>query len=531
VPRLRILVLALLGSAFVPLACASSGGGADPDPAPSPTPPSWDQAAVEQASAAITPEAMRAHIAYLASDELGGRGTPSPGLEMAAEYIADQFSSYGLRPAGDAGTYIQRYRYEKATLRHEAISLTYQADDELHSLQYGADFFVIPADQERVEGEAVYLGTATDVRTGFPPEVAGKIALVLIPPTGPGEGFDAQRTVRDAADAGALAFVLIFPPGVPEQAIAANVAETQTNQPFLGVPLIGMLYGGASAMLAAAGLDFDALWQQDSTPKTPVSLSGVSLTLKVPLDRVSSEPPNVVALIPGSDPELSNTYVVYTAHLDGLGIGPPDASGDSIYNGANDDASGTAALLEIARTFASLPQPPARSVVFLSVSGEEVGFLGSHYFVSNPTVPAAGMVANLNIECIARGTDSDEYEVGEKYVTLGPLARQVVEDHPSMRLTNTLDLSDHPFFSVETDLFRSDHGSFAVAGIPFFMFGGGLTDDLHQPSDEIERLDLDRAAQVARLYFTLGTAIANDPTQPGWKEGGLEHIREMLYWF
>jgi hypothetical protein len=528
--QLRAPVLGLLASALVSVSCAS-GGGVDPDPALSPAPAAYDQAAIDQASASITPGALRAHIAFLASDDLGGRGTPSPGQEKAAQYVAERFSSYGLEPAGDGGSYIQRYAYEKAKLRHEAISLEYQSDQGPQSFEYGVEFFVIPAEQEQVAAEAVYVGTAADVSAGLPAEVSGRIAFVLIPPTGPGDGFDAQRTVRAAADAGALAFVLIFPPGVPEQAIAANVAETEANQPFLGVPLIGMLYDAASRVFTAAGLEFDTLWQHDDTANKPLSLDGVSLNLHVPLDRAYSEPPNVVALIRGSDPVLSSTYVVYSAHLDGLGIGPPDASGDSIYNGANDDASGSAALLEIARTFAALPRPPARSILFVSVSGEELGFLGSRHFVTNPTVPASSMVTNLNIECIARGTDSDEYEISEEYITVGPLVRQVVAEHPAMRLTDTTNPPDHPLFSVEADLFRSDHGSFAVAGIPFVMFGCGITDDYHRPSDEIARLDLDKATRVARLYFTLGAAIANDPAQPGWREGSLEHIREIVWWF
>jgi hypothetical protein len=493
--------------------------------------PEYDPVAVERASTAITPETLYPHVAYLASDDLGGRGTPSPGLEMAAEYMAERFDSYGLQPAGDAGTFIQRWHYETASPEHDAVSLTYQAKGKVHSLEYGADFVVFPADQERVEGEAVYLGTVADLRAGFPPEVAGKVALVLISLTEP--GFDGERVSRAAADAGALAFGLIMPPGVPLRTWFPDVAGIKTNQPILGLPNIMLGYGSAARVLAAAGLDLDAMRKSDSDPVAPVGLSGVSLTLEVPLDRVSSEPPNVVAVLPGSDPELRETHVVYTAHLDGLGIGLADASGDSIYNSANDNASGSAALLEIARAFTSLPRPPARSVVFLSVGGEEVGYFGSRHFVQNPTVPVSGMVVNLNIDCIARGTDDDEYEISEEYVTPSPLARQVVDDHPSMRLTEAPDKSIVAKWlgESEADYFRSDHGSFAVAGIPFFIFGGGFGNDRHQPSDEIDRLDLDKAAHVARLYFTLGAALANDPNRQEWKEGSLEHIRDILWWF
>jgi hypothetical protein len=495
------------------------GGDSDHDSA-------YDAAAVDSTAAIITPDTMGTHVAYLASDELEGRDTPSAGLEMAATYIADQFKSFGLEPIRENESYVQRWPLERATLQHDAISLTYQNGKEIRSLEYGVDFFVIPADQGQVEGAIVYVGTAPNLRGGFPAEVKGKIAMVYIPPAGPGEDFDPQRMARAAADSGALAFILVFPPAITEQVVAANVAETKTNQPFLGVPFIGLLYDGAERLLGAGGLDWDALEQEDAAPTEPLDLAGISVTLQVPLERTHSEPPNVIAWLPGAHEALRDTYVVYTAHFDALGLGKPDNEGDSIYNGANDNASGVAALLEVARAFASLSHRPARSLIFLAVSGEEIGFLGSRHFVLNPPVPVAQLVANLNIECLARGEEGDVYAISEEYAKLGSLSRQIIDDHPSMRLT------DEPDMAVGRVLgFRSDHGSFAESGIPFLMFGGGMSDDYHSPSDEIEHLNFDRAARLARLYFTLGTALAADPSPPSWKPGALEHVQESIWWF
>jgi hypothetical protein len=148
-------------------------------------------------------------------------------------------------------------------------------------------------------------------------------------------------------------------------------------------------------------------------------------------------------------------------------------------------------------------------------------------------VPGDRVIANLNIDVIAGGADTVPFGLSEEYIRLGPLSRQIVVGHPELRLTETTDRSflapiGAGGSATEADLFRSDHGPFALAGIPFFMFGGGLSEELHTPSDEIDRLDIGRAARVARLYFVLGAAIAADPIPPAWNEGSLEHIREIV---
>jgi hypothetical protein len=521
-------ILGLALSSICTLVGCASGGGRSGSEAPA-VRTDYDEAAVARASATITDAELRGHIAFLASDELGGRDTPSPGLEKAAAYIGDRFASYGLPPAGDEGTFIQRWPFQRARLRNEAVELIVREPGGLSSLDYGREFFVLPSKQEQVEGEAVYFGSVEHVVQSFPPAAAGKIALVTPPSSW--EGVDVMGAFAAAAEAGALAFVLVFPPGVPEQVMAANVEESRLNQPE-SIFWVGMLYQAAEALFKAAGLDLDGLlWEV--TPDRPRALSGVAMAISAPLERIPSEPPNVAALLRGSDPELSETYLVYTAHFDALGFGAPDASGDSIYNGANDNASGSAALIEIAKAFASMPTSPARSVVFLAVSGEERGFQGSRHWVRDPTVPGDRVIANLNIDVIAGGADTVPFGLSEEYIRLGPLSRQIVVGHPELRLTETTDRSflapiGAGGSATEADLFRSDHGPFALAGIPFFMFGGGLSEELHTPSDEIDRLDIGRAARVARLYFVLGAAIAADPIPPAWNEGSLEHIREIV---
>ncbi len=231
----------------------------------------------------------------------------------------------------------------------------------------------------------------------------------------------------------------------------------------------------------------------------------------------------MVALLPGSDSVLRESYVVLTAHFDHVGIGSPDESGDSIYNGADDDASGTAAVLEMAEAFASLPVAPARSVIFLAVSGEEKGLLGSAYFVDNPTVPDSAIVANINMDMIGRNAPDSVIAIGQEYTTLGPLTHRIAEAHPELGLTIAPDMMPEERF-----FFRSDHFSFARNGVPAIFFTTGLHDQYHQPSDEPELIDNDKLARIARLVFFLGRTIATDPVAPDWTEEGWAEVQQMI---
>ncbi|HEX6369668.1 MAG TPA: M28 family metallopeptidase [Longimicrobium sp.] len=233
--------------------------------------------------------------------------------------------------------------------------------------------------------------------------------------------------------------------------------------------------------------------------------------------------PNVVAVFPGSDPTLRNEYVVFSAHMDHVGVGRP-VRGDSIYNGADDDASGTSALLEVAEAFAALETRPARSILFLGVSGEEKGLLGSAYFSDHPTVPIASIVANLNIDMIGRNERDNVAVIGKDYSSLGDVVqRAAAENRALVGLTAGDDVwPDEGFF------FRSDHFNFARKEIPAIFFFAGPHEDYHEPSDEVERLDVDKAARVARLVFLTGHAVATNPQRPQWTEAGLREVRRMM---
>ena len=312
------------------------------------------------AAATITALDMRTRIGFLASDEMGGRATPSPGLEKAAAYLAGEFGRLGLEPGGDGGSFLQRY----------------------------------------------------------------------------------PLSIQGASGGGAL------------------------------LP--------------------------------------------------TARPPNVVAILPGRDPDLRGTYVVLSAHMDHVGTGPPDAAGDSIYNGADDDASGTAALVEIAEAFGVLPRRPLRSLVFLAVSGEERGLLGSRWFSENPPMPITSIVANLNVDMIARNAHDSIVVIGEEYSSLGPLVREVATRRKELGLTVTTDpWPEQRFF------FRSDHFSFARKEIPALFFFAGTHEDYHRPSDEVDKIDGRKASRVARLVFHTALRVAEDPLPPRWTPEGLEEVRAL----
>lgn len=276
----------------------------------------------------------------------------------------------------------------------------------------------------------------------------------------------------------------------------------------------------ALALFETAGLDLDALAAEE--PAAPVALVGTEILLQAVTSETEHHPPNVVALLPGSDSLLASEYVVFSAHFDHVGVGQPDASGDSIYNGADDDASGTAVLVEVAQAFASLETPPARSMVFLAVSGEEKGLVGSLHFSSHPTVPLENIVANINMDMVGRNAPDTVIQVGGEHSTLGPLTTEIgASEGIDLVVMPDPDPSENAFF-------RSDHVAFVKYEIPSIFITSWLHDDYHQPSDEPDTIDGDKAARIGKLVFWLGYEIGNDADRPAWTDAGLEYVRDAL---
>ena len=227
--------------------------------------------------------------------------------------------------------------------------------------------------------------------------------------------------------------------------------------------------------------------------------------------RQSVSAPNVAGILEGSDPLLKEEYVVFSAHMDHVGIGTPNAEGDSIFNGADDDGSGTTAVLEIAEAYASLATKPKRSMIFLLVSGEEKGLWGSAHFTENPPVPTDRMVADLNIDMVGRNWPDTIAAIGMEHSDLGAMLRLVSEAHPELGMTAIDDI-----WPEERFYFRSDHYNFALKGVPVLFFFNGTHADYHGRDDEVDRIDADKAVRISQLIFYLGYELAMRPDRPRW---------------
>jgi Zn-dependent M28 family amino/carboxypeptidase len=283
-------------------------------------------------------------------------------------------------------------------------------------------------------------------------------------------------------------------------------------------------YAAANRIFAAAGLALDEAWRQAASgTAVGTALPGLTARAGAPRQLIApANPPNVVAVLPGSDPSLRNEYVILSAHFDHVGVGAP-MNGDSIYNGADDNASGTAALLEVARVLSMLPERPRRSVAFLWVSGEEKGLLGSRWFSDHPTIPLERIVANINVDMIAGDNHRDSVVViGKNYSTLGEVVNRVNARLPQLRLIASDDIwPEQQFF------YRSDHLNFIRKEIPALFFFTGVHRCYHRPCDDVSFINPDKAARGTNLLLHTTLEIANAERRPQWDPAGLEEVRRL----
>lgn len=481
------------------------------------------------AAATITPDDMRARIATIAADSMGGRDTPSEGLDKTAAWIAAQYAGFGLEPGGENGTFFQRYPFPLRALDTTGVHFGTVVNGENVMLTFGEDYYVAAAtpfeDRAMGHGTLVWVGRLEDGSWPLVEAVRGQVMVVSLPGTYDRDWRIAAGRARQAAqDAGARALFVILGADFSELAFdrLAELAGTPARSLVEPgeIPAFFVRPAPAAAVLARGGVDAGAL---PAEPGATLAVPGVEAHFSADALIVEeATAPNVVAILRGSDPELADTYVVFSAHMDHVGVGTANAAGDSIYNGADDDASGTSALVEMAEAFATLEEAPRRSLVFLNVSGEEKGLLGSRWFTDHPTVPIEAIVANVNMDMIGRNAPDSIVVIGQEYSSLGPLVRQVATEHPDLGLT----VSTDPW-PEERFFFRSDHFNFARLEIPALFFFAGVHEDYHQPSDEVAKIDAGKAARVARLAFWTAHAIADSPTAPVWSEQGLAEVRAL----
>jgi hypothetical protein len=509
-PALLLPLLLACGPATIEAPAPSPG----PPPAPSRT---ANDAAATAAAATITAAHVEQHVHALAHDSTRGRDTPSPELEKAATYLAHHFRALGLEPAGLDGTFLHRWDYGVVAMDRAAT--TFQVPGQTAPVPtVGVDYFMVPGPGPVTEARAYYVGVAGQA-TAVPAEARGHLVVFDLPVAELSQEWQMRLSaaIEPAGMVRPAGIVLILHPDFPAEMIAEVAAATAAQQ--AAFPIIGIAHEAARTVFHAAGGGLDAA----RAASAPGPLGDRPLEIRVERTRETHRPPNVVGVRRGSDPILRDTYLVITAHFDHSGVGAPDERGDSIFNGADDNASGTTALLEMARAFMALPEPPARSVVFLAVSGEEKGLLGSMAWVEDPTVPLDDIVANINMDMVGRNAPDTLIGIGQEHTNLAGVIQGIVDRHPELGLQVITDPEPEKMF-----FFRSDQLSFVQHGIPAVFFTTGDHEDYHRQSDLPGRIDHGKLARVARLGFHLAYEIAMDPGAPRWTDEGWREVQERL---
>lgn len=465
---------------------------------------------------------VRRRIGIIADDSMGGRNTPSTGLDRTASYIAAEFKSFGLKPAGDDGTFIQRYPLTRVKIDGEASYATFTRGSASVKVRAAHDLLYQSGGRTGIPVNApvILTGGTLDSASALTIPAEAKI-VVVVPSTRTPNLTGRNRFLLALIAKHPAAIVMIS--GGDTVAFARQVANQMRERISLGVgssggpPLVAVHERSVAALLGESGVDISALRSERALIVR--DLPDLQVTVSVRDERGSSpSAPNVVGILEGSDPVLRNEYVVFSAHMDHVGTNGA-AKGDTIWNGADDDASGTIGVVELAESFAHLPIRPKRSMIFLTVSGEEKGLWGSEYFTSNMPVPTKQVVADLNIDMIGRNWKDTIVAIGKEHSDLGATLDRVNREHPELGMHAIDDI-----WPTENFYSRSDHFNFARRGIPILFFFNGTHADYHQPSDSPDKIDAEKEARILRLIYYLGTAISDAAERPKWKQESYDRI-------
>ncbi len=519
---------------------------------------------LEPALEAITPDGLLAHIKVLASDEFEGRAPGTKGEELSVKYISDQFKQIGLKPGNPDGTYTQEVPL--AGIKSEP-RMSFIVGDKTFDLKYPDDFI---ASSARLQPE-IKINNSEVVFVGYgvvAPEygwddyknvdVRGKTLLMLIgdpPVPDPKDPSKLDETMfkgkamtyygrwtykyEIAAQKGAAAAVIIHetgPAGYPYSVVRTSWAKEnyEIDSPNKNMDTVGarswITLDVAKKLLADCGRDFDALKKTTITKEfRPVTLEAkANIEIKQQLRSFKSH--NVIGKLEGSDPKFRDEYMIYTAHWDHLGR-HPELQGDQISNGAIDNASGVASVIELAAAFTKLNPPPKRSVLFMATTAEEAGLLGAKFYALHPLYPLAKTLADINIDTVNPwGKTRDIEDLSNNNSTLDDLLAVAAKRNDREMKPNSQ--------PEKGSFYRADHFEFSKRGVPSFYAGGGKDfigkpadfgqqkkDDYtahyyHQVSDEVDpNWDLSGAVQDVQLLFEIGYQAANGDKFPEWKAG------------
>ena len=468
----------------------------------------------------ITADEMRRRVEIISDDSMMGRDTPSPGLERAASYVVREFRRLGLRPAGDDGTYEQRWGISHWVPDTAGSRVELSAGSERASLRLGVDVRFIGGrtDGSEVTGEAwVMAGPLTRTVTADP-RFDDRVVLLVVDYSRP-LPLDLGELVDEIAARARAVVILSNRDSASFARRMASAMEPQILPDYRlerqGAPVVEVHERALGPVLRASGIETGVL----RSAKAPMGRAA-PLRASIRLERRTLRHdlvPNLAGVLEGRDSALRGEYVVVSAHVDGVGIRP--GAGDSINNGADDNASGLAGLLELAEAFREPDARPARSLLFLVPSGEEKGLWGSAHYVKHPTVPLEDMAALVNMDLIGRNWSDSVIAVGPEFTSLGETLREVTAAHPELRMFPVADR-----WPQERIFYRSDHYHFARHGVPILFFTSGTHPDYHQPTDSADRIDAAKAARLVQLLYHLVVEIGNDPMRPRWSPARYREI-------
>ncbi|MEZ5291906.1 MAG: M28 family metallopeptidase [Vicinamibacterales bacterium] len=533
---------------------AACGGSA---PAPAPDPASLDSPGIATALNGIAADRVKQHMSILADDKLEGRGLGSPGYEGALQYVESELTSYTLAPAGENGGFRQRVPLRNSVVVQRGSSMSVRSPKGRKTLTYAKDY-LLAADPLREDvaiddAPVVFVGYGVSAPAlgyddyGSGVDVKGKViaylsgAPAMLPSNERAYYSSGPAKDAEAIKRGAIGTISFTSPDDPrfrwDVSVAANTQGSYAWVDAQGNPNRGdaairgsasLNHSGVEALFAGAAQSPAEVFAAaaKSVPQAFDLATRVSIATRSTHTDVESA--NAVARLEGSDPALKNEHVVYVAHVDHFGRGVA-MNGDDIYNGAHDNASGVAIVLEVARAYAALPTPPRRSVLFLFVTAEERGLLGSDYFARHPTVPADSIVADLTL---------DMPFLFHPLLDIVPYGAQ----HSSL-VTPVTRAAQHLGIAIGTDpipeqvlFIRSDHFSFVRQGVPsLFIKSGFMTGDArdgaainagyrrdvyHKPNDDMSQaFDFEAGANHARVNFLTGWQVAQETARPAWNPG------------
>lgn len=494
----------------------------------------------------VTAKQLKDYLTFIASDELEGRDTPSRGLDIAAMFIAQHLSRWGVKPGGDNGSYFQKVplrlnKIDAEKTRLEINGVTYS---------YGKDFLASQLPANISGSNLVFVGNGWLIRSkNINPyegiDVKDKVVIVVnsLPkgitfndlkgPVGDdwmSPPYYAQKNGAKAVIAFSTFGSLANWEGAKWNQADKGLVEFGKQQAQITIPTITVTPRVIASMFAGEKASGGSLFTRSITGEAMESFDlkatkKVAASIGVKTENIHTQ--NVIGIIEGSDPVLKNEYVAIGAHYDHVGTNPFAAGDDKIWNGADDDGSGTVSVLSIAEAIAKGTQRPKRSFLFIWHAGEEKGLWGSEYFADNPTVPIGSIITELNIDMIGRYQNpGDEnhpqnknlpkpgevFTIGSRMMSteLGELSDSVNKSFLNLAFNTKYDDPKDP----EQFFYRSDHFNYAKKGIPIIFYMDGSHADYHQVSDSVEKINFEQMEKVARTIMATGWTLANAAKRP-----------------